>query len=123
MSTKKAQPTPIPNPGSFDARTRGCVCDRIVNQHGQGCGDTVGGRYFVVDDACPLHHHGWQRTIPLDIAPEPMRAPLVSSCGRCGQTRIGPRASGRLATCCSSSKPRWDASGAKGREAKAGRAA
>ncbi len=47
----------LPNPGSREARERGCVCPVIDNQHGRGY-RFVEGREpeFVTIVGCPLHY-------------------------------------------------------------------
>lgn len=50
------------NPGSKEARDRGCLCPVLDNGHGHGCGrvDQRGIPLFWVDAKCPLH--GTQRS-------------------------------------------------------------
>lgn len=54
----------IPNPGSADARARGCKCDMLRNAYGKGAFTTSNGRTrFVVASLCPLHgiESGWRQ--------------------------------------------------------------
>ena len=46
-----------PNPGSDEARARGCACPVIDNGHGRGSGrlDDDGKPLFWVMHGCPLH--------------------------------------------------------------------
>ena len=46
----------IPNPGSDEARQRGCRCPVLDNNHGRGWGkDEHGNDIFVYNMECPLH--------------------------------------------------------------------
>lgn len=42
-------------PGSFEAVTRGCTCDRYANEHGRGYQGTLGVRQFALAEGCPMH--------------------------------------------------------------------
>ena len=44
-----------PNPGSQEARERGCTCPVIDNNFGEGMPDGHGGVEFDMNFACPLH--------------------------------------------------------------------
>jgi hypothetical protein len=50
----------IPNPGSAEARTRGCTCPVIDNGHGRGymggIKDKAGAAVFVYTAGCPVHN-------------------------------------------------------------------
>jgi hypothetical protein len=43
------------NPGSQEAIERGCICDPVQNQLGDGQLGGSGSRLFRPDDNCPLH--------------------------------------------------------------------
>lgn len=43
-----------PNPGSEEARARGCTCPVIDNHHGRGF-PRLGVTCFYVVDTCPVH--------------------------------------------------------------------
>jgi hypothetical protein len=47
---------PLPNPGSYDAYERGCMCPIQENNHGEGIqiGDCPA-RQFWINLMCPLH--------------------------------------------------------------------
>ena len=44
----------LPNPGSAEARKRGCLCAVADNGHGQGF-SYMGDLSFYVTTGCPLH--------------------------------------------------------------------
>ena len=69
--------TSTPNPGSREARARGCQCPVIDNGHGKGymggmkdreTGETV----FVITVGCPVHtpHDEWRELHKVHINPE-----------------------------------------------------
>jgi hypothetical protein len=45
----------VPNPGSIEARYRGCTCPVIDNHHGEGVPSTKG-RTFWITEGCPVHN-------------------------------------------------------------------
>jgi hypothetical protein len=48
------------NPGSPDARQRGCTCRGAQNQWGRGTpGSTSAVPMYDVDPLCPMHRNGW----------------------------------------------------------------
>jgi hypothetical protein len=50
------------NPGSPDARQRGCRCCGAENQWGRGLpGSTSAAPMYDVHPLCPMHRNGWHR--------------------------------------------------------------
>jgi len=47
----------VPNPGSNEARARGCTCPVIDNHHGRGV-PLPGGNKFWITGNCPVHDPG-----------------------------------------------------------------
>ena len=47
-------PDKPPNPGSDDARKRGCTCPVMDNCHGRGAYGVAG--HYWITEGCPLHN-------------------------------------------------------------------
>lgn len=56
-----SKPEDVPNPGSDEARAKGCTCPVLDNAHGRGYYCTPG--VFVYTENCPLHGFGDEAVI------------------------------------------------------------
>lgn len=59
MGWRFVDATPVPNPGSDEAKAAGCTCPRMDNAYGKGymggVQDEDGNTVFVYTEGCPVH--------------------------------------------------------------------